>query len=123
LVLKPGISTILNVHRLFAFLKFMVWLLSVFTLVSAALALVHATAVEVKRQTITALTPEQIYAFEVYARFASAAYCDPSTIKEWNCGGASIHSSTLEARLEAVLLKRCFHSQLPRGPFNDCNWR
>jgi hypothetical protein len=75
----------------------MVWLLSIFAL--ASVALVRATAVKDKPQDIIPLSPDQINEITLFARFASTAYCNRSTIRHWNCGGVFAHCPTLEARL------------------------
>ncbi len=68
----------------------MVRLLSLFALASAVL--VRATAVGVKRQNIITLNSAQVAAFAPFTHFASAAYCNPSLTKNWDCGGVFIHS-------------------------------
>lgn len=100
-------------------LNLMVSLLSIFAL--APVALVRAAAVQVNLQAITPLSSAQIDTFAPFTHFASAAYCDPSKTTTWTCGGAFIDCSTLEA----VLLKRCSHSQLSSGPrlSTGCGWR
>ncbi|KAH8995119.1 lipase class 3 family protein [Lactarius hatsudake] len=55
---------------------------SSFALVLAGLA--HATVV--KRQDITSLSTSQISSFTPFTRFASTAYCNPSTTVNWSCG-------------------------------------
>ncbi|KAN0121614.1 Alpha/Beta hydrolase fold [Russula decolorans] len=62
----------------------MVLLLSLFAL--ASIELVHATAVRVKRQDITTLDSTQIAGFAPFTHFASAAYCNPSLTRNWDCG-------------------------------------
>jgi hypothetical protein len=79
----------------------MAWLLSVFALVSVTL--VHASPIEVKRQDITTLSPTQVDAFAQITHFASAAYCDSSITRTWNCGSAFTHCPTLERLLEPML--------------------
>ncbi|KAF8493055.1 lipase [Russula emetica] len=62
----------------------MVKLLSLLTL--ASVGLVHATVVRVKRQAITTLSSTQIAGFAPFTHLASAAYCNPSLTKNWDCG-------------------------------------
>jgi hypothetical protein len=81
--ISPGIHTVLDVHCFFAF---MIRLLSLFAL--AFVELVHAAAVRVKRQDITTLSSTQIAGFAPFTHLASAAYCNPSLTKNWDCGGA-----------------------------------
>ncbi|KAF5352567.1 hypothetical protein D9756_006170 [Leucocoprinus leucothites] len=52
-----------------------------FVAVTGASPLNHA-----KRQSITALTTSQINTFTPFTRFASTAYCNPSTTSNWSCG-------------------------------------
>ncbi|KIM35591.1 hypothetical protein M413DRAFT_79247 [Hebeloma cylindrosporum] len=53
----------------------------------ALLANTAPTSLELsKRQSITALTSAQIAAFKPFTHFASTAYCNPSTTKNWSCG-------------------------------------
>lgn len=40
-----------------------------------------------KRQ-IQTLSPGAIAAFKPYSFYAASAYCDPSTLMKWTCGGA-----------------------------------
>ncbi|KAJ3487874.1 hypothetical protein NLI96_g3231 [Meripilus lineatus] len=40
----------------------------------------------VPRQAITSLTAAQISAFKPFTRYASTAYCNPSTTRTWSCG-------------------------------------
>ncbi|KAH9169451.1 lipase class 3 family protein [Lactarius sanguifluus] len=56
---------------------------------SSAFALMLAGLVQaaaVKRQTITALSSSQIASFAPFTHFASTAYCNPSTTRNWSCG-------------------------------------
>jgi hypothetical protein len=71
----------------------MVRFLSLFAL--ASVELVHAAAVRVKRRDITTLSSTQIAGFAPFTHFASAAYCNPSLTKNWDCGGAVTHCSHL----------------------------
>ena len=79
----------------------------------ASVELVRATAVGVKRQDnedIITLNSAQIDTFTPFTRFASAAYCNPSLIRNWNCGGAFAHSPhPLSICLDVVLLERRSH--------------
>jgi hypothetical protein len=84
--------------------KLMVWLRSVFALVS--IGLVRASAV--KRQTVTQLGTAQIDGFAPFTHFASTAYCNPSTTINWSCGGSSLshfptHSSAWSRVTEGLL--------------------
>ena len=69
----------------------MVRLLSLFAF--AFVDLVYAAVVRVKRQDITTLSSTQIAGFAPFTHLASAAYCDPSLTKNWDCGGAFTHCS------------------------------
>ena len=40
-----------------------------------------------KRQ-IQTLSSEAVAAFKPYSFYAASAYCDPSVLKTWTCGGA-----------------------------------
>lgn len=60
----------------------MVFLRTSFALVLAGLA--HAAVI--KRQDITPLSTSQISSFAPFTRFASTAYCKPSTTINWSCG-------------------------------------
>ncbi|KAH8989453.1 lipase class 3 family protein [Lactarius akahatsu] len=56
---------------------------------SSAFALMLAGLVQaaaVKRQTITALSSSQISSYAPFTHFASTAYCNPSTTRNWSCG-------------------------------------
>ena len=52
---------------------------------SAFAAPADSTTLE-KRQ-IEIIPPEAIAAFKPYSFYAASAYCDPSVLKTWTCGG------------------------------------
>ncbi|KAJ3571303.1 hypothetical protein NP233_g3844 [Leucocoprinus birnbaumii] len=58
---------------------------SVFLAVLASSGVWAAPSLE-KRQSITPLSSAQIATFKPYSFFAAAAYCNPSTTRNWTCG-------------------------------------
>jgi hypothetical protein len=109
--LSPVIYTVLDVHCPFFPPEVMVRLLSLFSL--AAIGLVHATAARVKRQDITALSSTQIAGFAPFTHFASAAHCNSSSTRNWDCGGAFTHCShpgPFKHALRRSLLERRLYS-------------
>jgi hypothetical protein len=88
--ISPGIHNVLNLHAPLP-PGLMVRLSSLFAL--ASIELVRATAIRIKRQDITTLSDTQIAGFAPFTHFASAAYCDPSLTKNWDCGGPFTHCS------------------------------
>ncbi|KAF5361733.1 hypothetical protein D9756_002148 [Leucocoprinus leucothites] len=59
--------------------------ISVFLAVLASPVVWAAPSLE-KRQAITPLSSAQIATFKPYSFFAAAAYCNPSTTRNWSCG-------------------------------------
>lgn len=43
--------------------------------------------VDISSRSVTTLTSSQLSAFTPFTQFARAAYCDPSVITGWTCGG------------------------------------
>lgn len=46
----------------------------------------NAPASHVRAATVAVLTDDQITAYKPYTFFAGAAYCQPSTTMNWDCG-------------------------------------
>ncbi|KAK0501697.1 Alpha/Beta hydrolase protein [Armillaria luteobubalina] len=46
----------------------------------------NSPALHVRAASVTVLTDDQITAYKPYTFFAGAAYCQPSTTMNWNCG-------------------------------------
>ncbi|EKM84289.1 hypothetical protein AGABI1DRAFT_110839 [Agaricus bisporus var. burnettii JB137-S8] len=53
---------------------------------STIIASVGANPLKLKRQSITALSSEQIDFYTPYTRFAGAAFCESTTLTSWTCG-------------------------------------
>ena len=66
-----------------------------------------------KRQSITALSSEQISSFTPFTFFASAAYCNPNTTINFSCGGMS---SILSFCKIGQVVDRSVNSKLRRKP-------
>ena len=80
----------------------MVLLQSVFTLTFVA----FVRAAIVNRQDITTLSTDQISTYAPFTHFAGGAYCDPSKIMSWTCGGTSL---VILPRLYISLEVMCVH--------------
>jgi hypothetical protein len=65
-------------------MRFLPVSLSLLTVLSAFAAPNHS---RVEKRQIQTLSPQAIAAFKPYTFFAAAAYCDPSALKMWTCGG------------------------------------
>ena len=61
--------------------------LSAFNAYAAPVEAEVETAQLEKRQSIAALSASQVSTYKPYTYFASAAYCNPTQTKAWNCGG------------------------------------
>ncbi|KAG9313250.1 Alpha/Beta hydrolase protein [Chiua virens] len=71
-------------------------MVSIIAVVLLGVAAVQASSALVSKQSITALTASQIDSLTQYAYFASAAYCNPSTILSWTCGVDCANNSDFE---------------------------
>ncbi|KAI9440866.1 Alpha/Beta hydrolase protein [Lactarius indigo] len=54
------------------------------TIVVASVGLASSTTC--KRQSISPLSPDQVFSFAPFTHFAAAAFCDPLLILSWSCG-------------------------------------
>ena len=60
-------------------------ILSWLTIVAVSVGLASAAAF--RRQTVSQVSPEQVSSYASFAHFAGAAFCFPSQIQSWSCGG------------------------------------
>lgn len=58
----------------------------------SVLSLVSALPTQLYQRTATLVPASHITALSPYTQFARAAYCNPSVIKTWTCGGKRMHS-------------------------------
>jgi len=63
-------------------------LISSLSLLAALSAFAAPADSTLEKRQIQTISPEEIAAFKPYSFYAASAYCDPSVLKTWTCGGA-----------------------------------
>ena len=83
-------------------------LLSAFLSLFAVLGAFATPTKSMEKRQIQTLSPGAIATFKPYSFYAASAYCDPSVLETWTCGGTYRRFNH-----DILYTHRCFHdSQL-----------